>query len=235
MGFCGDIVDAVVLLKVPLKIQVQTTSPPCSGTGLQLIHLKLISFFQAARSPRRGELLENRGPWRKKPATCDNPSYPNDPKAKGYVHRIREPLPHYAHGRPIPEFCVQSEVAIGLWCYFSGGGPAGLADGAHRPAKARLSSPTYTIKHNCLHSAGAASGKPWPYLHVDGDYCAPTSSTMTSSGRYQHAEFLGLKEAAVATIFSGLGGTAVTMLAHVPLYMQFDRLLCRDGHDDRKR
>ncbi|KAH6943023.1 hypothetical protein HPB50_014030 [Hyalomma asiaticum] len=52
-------------------------------------------------------------------------------------------------------------MQIGLWCYFNGGGPAGLADGAHRPAKTPLFSPTYTIKHSCLHSAGAASGKPF--------------------------------------------------------------------------
>ncbi|KAH6926782.1 hypothetical protein HPB50_022167 [Hyalomma asiaticum] len=111
-------------------------------------------------------------------------------------------------------------MQIGLWCYFSGGGLAKLTDGAHRPAKTPLFSPTYTLEHSCRHNAGAASGEPWPYLHVDGEYCAPTSSTMTSSGGYQHAEFLGLKEAAVATIFSGLGGTALTMLAHVPLCMQ---------------
>ncbi|XP_070395233.1 uncharacterized protein [Dermacentor albipictus] len=103
---------------------------------------------------------------------------------------------------------------------FIGGGSVGRADGAHLSAKAPLISPTSIVDQGCLRNASAVFGKPSFHLHVDAVYRAPTWSTLTSLRRHRHDGFLGIKEAAAVTAFSGLGGTAVTMLAHVPLYMQ---------------
>ncbi|KAH7965426.1 hypothetical protein HPB49_007522 [Dermacentor silvarum] len=111
-------------------------------------------------------------------------------------------------------------MQIVLGCCFIGGGSVGRADGVHRSTKAPLISPSSIVNQGFLHNASTVSGKPWLNLHVDTVYRAPTSGTLTSLRRYRHAGFLGIKEAAAATDFSGLGGTAVTMLAHVPLYMQ---------------
>ncbi|KAH7973747.1 hypothetical protein HPB49_004825 [Dermacentor silvarum] len=112
-------------------------------------------------------------------------------------------------------------MQIVLGCCFIGGGSVGRADGVHRSTKAPLISPSSIVDQGFLHNASTVSGKPWLNLHVDTVYRAPTSGTLTSLRRYRHAGFLGIKEAAAATDSSGLGGTAVTMLAHVPLYMQW--------------
>ncbi|XP_075539598.1 uncharacterized protein LOC142574388 [Dermacentor variabilis] len=110
---------------------------------------------------------------------------------------------------------------IVLVCCFIGGGSVGRVDGMHRSAKAPLISPSSIVDQGCLHNASAVSGKPWFNLHVDTVYRVPTSGTLTSLRRYRHAGFLGIKEAAEVTAFRGLGGMAVTMLAHVLLYMLF--------------
>lgn len=91
--------------------------------------------------------------------------------------------------------------------------------GGHHSVKTPLISPSF-IEPSRLHSASSIFSKSWLDLHVDSVYEAPFARTLTSPGRYRHARFLGLKEAAAATVFSRHDGTAVTMSPHVPLFVQ---------------
>ncbi|KAH7936842.1 hypothetical protein HPB49_005708 [Dermacentor silvarum] len=159
------------------------------------------------------------------------PSFPAiDPAQARAWSRSKTPGPHStSQGEawpallpppPPPSKQAAPPPQIVLGCCFIGGGSVGRADGVHRSTKAPLISPSSIVDQGCLHNASTVSGKPWLNLHVDTAYRAPTSGTLTSLRRCRHAGFLGIKEAAAATDISGLGGTAVTMLAHVPLYMQ---------------